>query len=81
VPRFGGKMAKISKSLSLRSRARLTRVVSFYDTESLSLFHQEPKVILRPRYDSSSESHTTVRSEGESHSSLRRVKLEGDLSV
>jgi hypothetical protein len=29
-----------------------TRVVRFFDTESLALFLHEPKVILRSRYDS-----------------------------
>ena len=38
-----------------------TRVVCFFDTESLALFLHEPKVILRSRYDSVNETDTTVK--------------------
>lgn len=39
----------------------LRRVVCFFDTPSLSLFNHAPRVILRSRYDSSNETHTTVK--------------------
>jgi hypothetical protein len=52
---------ELSKKLGLRSKNPLTRVVCFFDTESLSLFQHEPKVILRSRYGSLNETDTTVK--------------------
>ena len=51
----------LSKRLNLDSKVPLKRVVCFYDTESLTIFHHKPTVILRSRYDSSDESDTTVK--------------------
>src|SRR6266481_3513136 len=53
--------AEFSKKMHLDASKPLTRVVCFFDTESLSLFQHEPKVILRSRYDSSNETDTTVK--------------------
>jgi hypothetical protein len=55
------KAAEFSRKVNLRSRKPFTRVVCFFDTESLSLFRHEPKVILRSRYDSLNETDTTVK--------------------
>jgi hypothetical protein len=55
------KAAEFSSKVNLKSRVPFTRVVCFFDTESLSLFGHEPKVILRSRYDSLNETDTTVK--------------------
>jgi hypothetical protein len=55
------KAAAFSEKVNLKSRAPFTRVVCFFDTESLSLFRHEPKVVLRSRYDSSDKTDTTVK--------------------
>lgn len=55
------KVAGFSEKVNLWSKKPITRVVCFFDTESLSLFQHEPKVILRTRYDSSNETDTTVK--------------------
>jgi hypothetical protein len=55
------KAAEFSRRASLKSRVPFTRVVCFFDTDSLSLFRHEPKVILRSRYDSLDETDTTVK--------------------
>jgi len=55
------KAAEFSKKVNLKSRVPFTRVVCFFDTESLALFLHEPKVILRSRYDSLNETDTTVK--------------------
>ena len=55
------KAAEFSKKVNLNSRVPFTRVVCFFDTESLALFLHEPKVILRSRYDSVNETDTTVK--------------------
>jgi hypothetical protein len=54
-------VSEFSKKVDLESKVPLTRVVCFFDTESLSLFQHEPKIILRSRYDSSNETDTTVK--------------------
>jgi hypothetical protein len=55
------KAVEFSKKVDLGSKVPLTRVVCFFDTESLSLFQHEPKVIFRSRYDSSNDTDTTVK--------------------
>jgi hypothetical protein len=58
------KIAAISEKLGLASKDPLIRVVCFFDTDTLDLFHHTPKVILRSRFDPSNEPETTVKVRG-----------------
>lgn len=58
------KIAAISEKLRLACKDPLIRVVCFFDTDSLDLFHHAPKVILRSRFDPSNEPETTVKVRG-----------------
>lgn len=63
------KIAEISAKLDLASKTPIVRVVCFFDTSSLALFHHVPtKLILRSRSDSSG-TDTTVK--------VRGAKMEG----
>jgi hypothetical protein len=64
------KVAAVSKKLGIKSKTALVRVVCFFDTGALALFQHEPKLILRSRYESSSETDTTVK--------VRGGKVKGD---
>ena len=64
------KVAAVSEQLRLACKDPLIRVVCFFDTDSLDLFHHTPKLILRSRFDPSNEPETTVKVRGE--------KLKGD---
>lgn len=64
------KIAAVSEKLRLGCQDPLIRVVCFFDTNSLDLFHHTPKLILRSRYEASIETNTTVKVRGE--------KLKGD---
>ena len=64
------KIAEISAKLDLASKTPLVRVVCFFDTNKLALFHHRPSVILRSRYDSSNETDTTAK--------VRGAKMEGE---
>lgn len=58
------KIAEISAKLNLPPEPTLVRVVCFFDTSSLALFHHTPAaLILRSRYDSA-ETDTTVKVRG-----------------
>lgn len=63
------KIGEISAKLKLPSEPTLVRVVCFFDTSKLVLFHHTPSVILRSRYDSS-ETDTTAK--------VRGAKMEGE---
>jgi hypothetical protein len=63
------KIAEISTKLNLPPEPTLVRVVCFFDTDKLELFHHTPSVILRSRYDSS-ETDTTAK--------VRGAKMEGE---
>lgn len=63
------KIAEISAKLHLASKTPLVRVVCFFDTSKLALFHHTPSVILRSRYDSS-ETDTTAK--------VRGARMEGE---
>lgn len=54
-------ISAVSRKVGLQSRKPTRRVVCFFDTDSLSLFHHRPKLVLRSRYDSASDSDTTVK--------------------
>lgn len=58
------KIAAVSEKLRLAGKDPLIRVVCFFDTDSLDLFHHTPKVILRSRFDPSNEPETTVKVRG-----------------
>ena len=55
------KASEFSKKVNLSPQESFTRVVCFFDTDSLSLFRHEPKVILRARFDSLDKADTTVK--------------------
>jgi hypothetical protein len=59
------KIAAVSEKLRLACQDPLIRVVCFFDTASLDLFHHTPKLILRSRFDPSNEPETTVKVRGE----------------
>jgi hypothetical protein len=63
------KIGEISAKLDLASKTPLVRVVCFFDTSKLALFHHTPSVILRSRYDSS-ETDTTAK--------VRGARMEGE---
>jgi hypothetical protein len=58
------KITAISEKLRLACKDPLIRVVCFFDTDSLDLFHHTPKVILRSRFDPSNEPETLVKIRG-----------------
>lgn len=55
------KIADFAKAMDLGSRTPSRRAVCFFDTDALALFQHRPTVILRARYDSGSETDTTVK--------------------
>ncbi|MEN3369109.1 MAG: hypothetical protein V7609_1252 [Verrucomicrobiota bacterium] len=60
------KIIEISEKLHLPSEPTLTRVVCFFDSASLDLFHHVPALILRSRYDSpGTKTETTVKVRGD----------------
>lgn len=72
------KIAEISAKLDLASKTPIVRVVCFFDTGSLDLFHHVPsKLILRSRSDSS-ETDTTVKVRGAKMEENEDVECESD---
>jgi hypothetical protein len=72
------KIAEISAKLDLASKTPIVRVVCFFDTDSLDLFHHVPtQLILRSRSDSS-ETDTTVKVRGAKMEKNEDVECESD---
>jgi len=72
------KIAEISAKLNLPPEPTLVRVVCFFDTSSLALFHHKPaSLILRSRYDSA-ETETTVKVRGGNLEEDDDVECESD---
>jgi len=58
------KIAGASEKLGLGTKDPVIRVLCFFDTDSMDLFHHTPKVILRSRFDPSNEPETLVKVRG-----------------
>lgn len=72
------KIGEISAKLDLASKPPIVRVVCFFDTGSLDLFHHAPtRLILRSRSDSS-ETNTTVKVRGGKMEKNEDVECESD---